>query len=94
MQATRLLCNILYIFGLIFNSAALMVILALKQDMWILSIAVVSSILGIAGAVINFVSPSYKSEEELEKLKEEYGDASKHLDELRMKYAEIFEKTK
>jgi hypothetical protein len=91
IQTMRIIANALYIIALLLSGVSLVVMLALKADVYLVVIAIIAIFLGALGALLNFHSPSYKSEKELDELKTEYDAEIRRLYAIRMKHIRIME---
>jgi hypothetical protein len=91
MQVTRFITHTLYLISFAFSGGSVIMSLALDGGHSVLTPTLITFFLGLLGALINFNSPSYKSEEELTKLKEEYQEEIKRLTEIRIKLVKHIE---
>jgi hypothetical protein len=92
MQFFRIITNGLFFLAQIVSSIGVLMFFANPiYPVWAFIASVFAMILGILGSLINFNSPSYLSEQELELLKNDYKERIAELDQKKELYLKLVE---
>jgi uncharacterized membrane protein YeiB len=90
-QLIRGITHFLYFFSILFTGFALIFAVAREGNTVLLIASVIGLFLAAIGAVLNFTSPSYRSEEDMTETMRQHCRKIVEVDRLRMKYVRKIE---